>query len=98
MNTNIHQEEIVLNSIEKLEKGTTRIIITIKGKAFKRLSHPMYPPVWNDIEHHFNDCEAMTSEQESDLEGIFLAWVEQNRTLLNKIDSNHIKEITNGKL
>jgi hypothetical protein len=72
--------DIQLISIDKLAFGTIVIIIKIKGCTFKRLSHPSYPVVWNDQDGTFNDCLAMTPEQEKDLEGIFIAWMKTNNT------------------
>jgi hypothetical protein len=73
-------DDIQLISIDKLDYGTIRVIIKIKGCTFKRLFHPSYPVVWNDQDCTFNDCLAMTPEQEKDLEGIFIAWMKTNNT------------------
>lgn len=85
--------EIKIISAEKLSMtgaGTIRIMVEIKGNLFKRLYTPNYPVVWHDEYCTFNDCLAMTPEQESDLEGIFKAYMltkglTEDRLLTEKI-------------
>lgn len=80
----IDHSTIEIVSVEKLEKGIVRTMIRIQGKLFKRLHDKFSKEVsWTDEELTFNDCLAMTKEQEKDLEGIFKAYI----ILLNNGDN-----------
>lgn len=65
---------------DKLDKGTIRTRIKINGHTFVRLQNDGYPIVWNDLFGTFNGCSAMTTEQESELESIFQAYIIELKT------------------
>lgn len=72
----IDHSQIEIVSVEQLEKGIVRTMIKIKGILFKRLHDKFSKEVsWTDEELTFNDCLAMTKQQEKDLEGIFKAYL-----------------------
>jgi hypothetical protein len=78
-------DEVKVISTERLEKGTIRIMVEVKGHLFKRLSFSNYPVVWYDEYGTFNDCQAMKPEQEKELESIFKAWMIENKTDESKL-------------
>jgi hypothetical protein len=78
-------DEVKFISAERLEKGTIRIIVEVKGNVFRRLFMPGYPVVWHDEHGTFNGCLAMTTEQEKELEAIFKAWMIENKTDESKL-------------
>lgn len=80
--------EVNVISAEKLERGTIRVMVEVKGYLFKRLFHPMYPVVWYDEYGTFNDCQAMQPGQEKELEAIFKAWMIENKVDESKLLKN----------
>lgn len=76
----MEKAEVKVVSAEKLEHGTIRMMVEIKGHLFKRLFQRGYPVVWNDEYRAFSECLAMQPEQEKELEAIFKAWMIEHKT------------------
>ncbi len=82
-------QDVKIISVENLE-GTIRTMVKIKGHLFKRLWHPSYPVVWEDEEGVVSTSASLTKDQENDLEGILLAFVNSQIALQRpKIGTNN---------